>query len=360
MLSGRTPDLAFLMMEGMEFSSGALHRRDWLRTAGAAFCLAAGAAQPTRADETFTKRLESIVQPLGADLGFASLHLESGERVLIRGGERFPMASVYKLPIALTVLDLVDRGELTLVKTVRLLPSGLRMGLGTDTLSRLVGTEGYDFTLRQLLERTLEESDNAASDALLRLVGAPAVTARMAALGVGAIRVDRQESELLLDFVGVPSTEPAEGWTLAELRRRYDTATPSQRTAALAAFLSDPRDTATPEAMLALLGKIHAGEALSAISTKRLVGHMSACKTGNRRLRGELPESIDFAHRTGTSDTTDGITGVTNDVGILRLPEGKGTLLIAAFLRRARGSMAEREEALAAIGRLIFDRYVNG
>ncbi|MCC6262163.1 MAG: class A beta-lactamase [Bryobacterales bacterium] len=343
----------------MGFPSDATHRRDWLRTAGAALCFTATAAVRLRADETFTKQLESFVQPLGAELGFASLHLESGERFAIRGGERFPMASVYKLPIALTVLDLVDRGELTLVKTVRILPSGLRIGLGTVTLAKLVGTEGYDFTIRQLLERTLEESDNATSDALLRLVGAPAVTARMAALGLEAIRVDRQESELLLDFVGVPSAEPAEGWTPAELRARYDAATPSQRTAALAAFLSDPRDTATPEAMLALLGRIHAGEALSAISTKRLLGHMSACKTGNRRLRGELPESVDFAHRTGTSDTTDGITGVTNDVGILTLPEGKGTLLLAAFLRRARGAMPEREAALARIGRLIFERYTN-
>lgn len=345
------------MMKGMKLQSSATNRRAWLRNAGAALVLAAAPPRSSRADDGFASQLESLARPIGADLGFASLHLESGERFSIRGGERFPMASVYKLPIALATLDLVDRGELTLVKTVRILPSGLRIGLGADTLSEMVGSEGYDFTVRQLLERTLEDSENATSDALLRLIGAPAVTARMAALGVEAIRVDRQESELLLDFVGAPSAEPAEGWTLEGLRARYDTATPLQRTSGLAAFLSDPRDTATPEAMLALLGKVHRGEALSPVSTKRLLGHMLACKTGNRRLRGELPESVEFAHRTGTSDTTDGITGVTNDVGILTLPEGKGTVLLAAFLRRARGPMAEREAALARMGRLVFERY---
>lgn len=343
-------------MKVMELHSSLSNRRTWLLGASAAIC---GALLPCalRANDAFVSQLESIVESSGGDLGFASHHLESGERILIRGNERFPMASVYKLPIALTVLDLVDRGELSLVKTVRILPSGLRIGLGTDTLSRLVGDDGYDFTIRQLLERTLEDSENAASDALLRLVGAPAVTARMAALGVEAIRVDRQESELLLDFVGVPSAEPPEGWTLQRLRERYDTATPSQRTTALTNFLSDPRDTATPEAMLSLLGKLHSGNALSPVSTKRVMGHMIACKTGNNRLRGYLPQELVFSHRTGTSDTTDGITAATNDVGILTLPEGKGTVLLAAFLRHARGTMTEREAILAKIGLAVYQRY---
>lgn len=350
-------DRAFSIMRAMELHPSLMNRRTWLLGASATLC-GTVLPRPLRADDTFVKQLESIVEPIGADLGFASHHLESGERIFIRGSERFPMASVYKLPIALTVLDQVDRGELTLVKTVRILPSGLRIGLGTDTLSKLVGADGYDFTIRQLLERTLEDSENATSDALLRLVGAPAVTARMAALGVEAIRVDRQESELLLDFAGVPSAEPPEGWTLQSLRERYDAATPSQRTTGLTNFLSDPRDTATPEAMLALLGKVNAGEALSPISTKRLMGHMAACKTGNHRLRGDLPQEVVFAHRTGTSDTTDGITAATNDVGILTLPQGKGVILLAAFLRHARGTMAEREAILAKIGLAVYERYV--
>jgi hypothetical protein len=33
-------------------------------------------------------------------------------------------------------------------------------------------------------------------------------------------------------------------------------------------------------------------------------------------------------------------------------------VLLAAFLRKARGSMAEREAALARVGKLVFDRYM--
>jgi beta-lactamase class A len=110
--------------------------------------------------------------------------------------------------------------------------------------------------------------------------------------------------------------------------------------------------------MLSLLGKLHRGDALSPVSTKRLMGHMVACKTGKNRLRAYLPQDLVFAHRTGSSDTTDGFTAATNDVGILTLPEGKGTVLLAAFLRRARGTMAEREAILAKIGLAVYNRYV--
>jgi beta-lactamase class A len=334
-----------------------ISRRGFVRTLSAGL-VAGGATLRSSADEAFLGRLEEAVAPVGGELGFALHHLGTGERLSLRGSERFAMASVYKLPICLAVLDAVDRGEFSLLKTVRLLPKDLRMGLGTDALEKLIGTEGYEFTVRQLIEKTLEESENTTSDALLALIGASAVTARMVALGVPEIRVDRPEVALLLDFVGVSSDEPAAGWTMVEIRARYQSASPAQRQTAMVNFLDDPRDTATPDAMVNLLGKVHRGEALSAASTKRLLGHMTACKTGNGRLRGQLPPELPFAHRTGTTDTTDGTTAGTNDVGILTLPEKKGTVLLAAFLRKARGSMAEREAALARVGKLVLDRYM--
>jgi beta-lactamase class A len=319
--------------------------------------LASTATRTALSQDAFLQQVEAAVAPVNGELGLCVHHLESGERLSLRGDQRFPMASVYKLPICLAVLAAADRGELSLVRTVRLMPKDLRVGPGVDELEELIGTEGYDFTVRQLIEKTLEDSENTTSDALLSLVSAAAVTDRMAALGVPEIRVDRPEVALLLDFMGASSEEPAAGWTLAEIRARYQSAIPSQRSAALARFLEDPRDTTTPNAMANLLAKLHRGEALSPVSTKRILGHMTACKTGNRRLRGLLPDGIAFAHRTGTTDTTDGITAGTNDVGILTLPDRKGAVLIAAFLRRATGSIDEREAALARVGRLVFDRY---
>ena len=303
----------------------------------------------------FERMLERLVEPVGAELGFAMRHIETGEHRAVRGDERFVMASVYKLPIAVELLHQVEAGRLSLGQTVRLTAADVRLGLGNNEVTELVGDDGHDFTVGELLERMLIDSDNASSDALLALVDAGAVTQRMAELGSPGIRVDRSELALLLDYVGASKEPPAAGWSLAAQRERYRSAGPEQRKRAQRAFLNDPRDTATPNAMVDLLSRLHRREAPRA---ETLLDLMGRCKTGSRRLRGDLPEDVLFAHRTGTSDTTDGITAATNDVGILTLPDGAGHVAVAAFLRMARGTMEERELVLARIGRAVFERYV--
>jgi len=315
--------------------------------------IAAGALRAQQ--DGFERLLERLAQPVGAELGFAMRHIETDYFRSVRGEERFPMASVYKLPIAVEVLARAKEGALPLDRVVRLTPADLRLGLGNDEVERLVGETGHDFTIGELLERMLIDSDNASSDALLALVGADAVTRRMAELGSPGIRVDRPEVALLLDYIGVSSDPPAEGWSLEALTQRYRSAGPEQRKRAQQAFLRDPRDTATPNAMVDLLSRIQRREVPRA---EALLDLMARCKTGARRLRGDLPEDAVFAHRTGTSDTTGGSTAATNDVGILTLPDGGGHVAMAAFLRMARGTMEERELVLARIGRAVFERYV--
>ena len=319
-----------------------------------ALVLMAAARLPGQQDG-FERMLERLVEPVDAELGFAMRHIETGEHRAVRGDERFPMASVYKLPIAIEVLHRVDSGRLSLDRTVRLTPADIRLGLGNNEVERLVGESGHDFTAGELLERMLIDSDNASSDALLALVGAGAVTRRMAELGSPGIRIDRSELTLLLDYIGAPKEQPSAGWSLEAQRERYRSAGPEQRKRAQRAFLNDPRDTATPNAMVDLLSCLHRREVPRA---ETLLDLMRRCETGARRLRGHLPESVVFAHRTGTSDTTNGVTAVTNDVGILTLPDGAGHVAIVAFLRMARGTMEERELVLARIGRMVFERYV--
>lgn len=311
-----------------------------------------------RADDDFTRLVERLAASTGGEIGFAMRHIETGEHIAVRGDERFAMASVYKLPIAIEVLDQVDRGTLSLERTVRLTPADLRIGLGNKEVDRLVGESGHDFTVGELLERMLVDSDNASSDALLALVGTDAVTNRMTALGFTGIRVDRLEATLLFDYIGVSSTPPESGWTLDRLYERYRSATDDQRRTAQRAFLQDPRDTASPNSMVDLLTGIHRGEVLKPRSGDLLLDLLGRCRTGGGRLRGDLPADVVFRHRTGTSDTTDGVTAATNDVGILTLPNGGGHVAVAAFLRMARWDMAEREAALARIGRAVFERYV--
>ena len=46
-------------------------------------------------------RIRRLAAPAGGRVGAAALLVETGERVLWNGTERFPMQSVYKLPIAM-------------------------------------------------------------------------------------------------------------------------------------------------------------------------------------------------------------------------------------------------------------------
>src|SRR5512132_2769801 len=61
---------------------------------------AAAAALPADLAEIFAR----AEREAGGHLGVALLHVESGERFSYHGTERFPMQSVFKLPLAIEVL----------------------------------------------------------------------------------------------------------------------------------------------------------------------------------------------------------------------------------------------------------------
>jgi beta-lactamase class A len=111
-------------------------------------------------------------------VGIAAIHVESGTIARCNAADRFPMASTYKVPIAVQVLHLVDEGKLRLDRMIEIRQRDIHPGSGT--LPRLFDKPGLALSVRNLLELMLLISDNSATDVLLRLAGGPeAVTARM-------------------------------------------------------------------------------------------------------------------------------------------------------------------------------------
>src|SRR5262249_52089042 len=134
-------------------------------------------------------------------VGVTAIHIETGRSVSLRGSEAFPMASAFKLPVALQILALVDEGKLSLDKMVALAPPDLHPGSGR--LTELFFHPGVSLSIANLLELALVISDNTAADLLLREAGGPAaVTARMRSLGFSGIRVDRSTALLISDWQG--------------------------------------------------------------------------------------------------------------------------------------------------------------
>jgi len=173
----------------------------------------ATASQP--ANDPSLQRLEREIARLaavsGGVVGVTAIHLESGRRVSMNGTDRFPMASTFKVPIAVQLLTRIDKGEVKLDQMIEIKQSDLHPGSGT--LMDLFNKGGLALSVRNLMELMLLISDNSATDVMLRTAGGPqAVTARMRALGIEGISVNRSTAQLIADWVGVTNLPPEDRW----------------------------------------------------------------------------------------------------------------------------------------------------
>ena len=259
---------------------------------------------------------EAALRPLGREIarlaseargtvGVAAVHLESGRAVFFNGNDRFPMASTYKVPIAVEVLAQVDAGERALDDLVPLRTQDI---VDTAGAIRAYLNAGSQLTIRDLLELMLRLSDNIATDLLLEEVGGGSVvTDRMHATGVSDIRVDRSTRQIIGNWLGRP-TDGAEGWIPGD---EFNGLVAPERLAGLdadelsrlnAAFNADPRDTATPKAMAALLQNIWQRSSLSEASSALLIDIMERCETGENRLKGAFLEVPSWRTRRARSE----------------------------------------------------------
>lgn len=196
-------------------------------------------------------------------------------------------------------------------------------------------------------------SDNSATDVCLGLAGGPeAVTARMREIGIDGIDVSRSTARLIADWVGITQVPPEGEWSPALFRKLLDSVKPEERKAAADKFEADPRDTATPEAMLTLLERIYRKDLLKRESAELLLDIMRRCRTGEARLKGMLPPGTEVSHKTGT------IGGTTNDVGIITLPDGAGHVAITVFVKSSEREVPVRERTIAEVARAVHDFFL--
>jgi beta-lactamase class A len=287
----------------------------------------------------------------GGKVGVGIIHIESGRELFVNGNEPFPMASTFKVPIAVELLTRVQSGTVRLDSMVTVKPSDLHPGSGT--LTSLFNDPGVQLSVHNLLELMLLISDNSATDMVLKVAGGgTSVNGRLTALGITGISVDRPTIHLIADASGVKGLGPESSWTLATFDSLRRLVTPAQRAAARTSFYQDRRDTATPEGMARLLARIHRGEALGPERTAQLLDIMLRCETGAARLKGLLPPDVAVRHKTGSL----GI-GVTNDVGIIDLPHGAGHLVVAVFVKEAMNDVVAQELTIAQVARAAYDYF---
>lgn len=286
-------------------------------------------------------------------VGVAALHLETGRAMYLNKSIGFPMASTYKVPIAVEILTKVDQGKLSLDKLITIEQNDVYLTHGV--ISDFLNDPGVILSVRNILELMLQISDNNATDIMLRVAGGPeAVTARMKAVGADGIRVDRPTWSLISGYIGHPEItfeNPVLPKDYLEFFKEYEAE--EDKDALTQAFNQDPRDTATPEAMATLLKKIWHKEILSPESSDLLIDIMFRCKTGESRIKGLLPPGSRVAHKTGT------IGESTNDVGIIELPDGAGNVVTVIYIKESKlPGNEDMEKVIAQIARAIHDFFL--
>lgn len=284
-------------------------------------------------------------------VGAAALHLESGLRLSWRSEERFPMASTVKMPLALAVLDAVERGALSWTELYEI-------GEAEMTPLGSIGEEfphpGVALSLANLLETTIIRSDNTATDVLFRLVGGPTrVRAYLDGIGLGALEVGRTMREALcvMHEIDLPSAEMSMRSALADLP--HDKLAARSRTSTSEAdYRHDERDHGTPDAMLELLRRLWLREGIAADGAQRLIAMMSRTRTSPTRIRARLPHGVQVLNKTGSG------TGTANDLGYLVLPDDAGTVALVIYIKGSPMQVEERDRAIADISRLICDYFL--
>jgi len=214
---------------------------------------------------------DSAERRLGGRVGIVVWDLRNDARVGRRSAEGFPMASVFKLTVALAIYDAVDRGILRLNDKVAIEPRDLLFDFSRIASDWKRGRKG-PYPLRELIDRMLIESDNTAADTLYRLVrGNAPINAVLVRKGISGITVRTNEAGLHVD---------------ARAGRT---------------FAKGGDNVGTPDAVANLLAKLQMGTLLSTNSRAQFMNALLASRTGDARLRAGLPPRTPLAHKTGTS-----------------------------------------------------------
>jgi beta-lactamase class A len=293
---------------------------------------------------TLQRTLDSLAALPGARLHVHVRHLVRGWEAGVRADEPAPMASVYKLPIAVGVLAEADAGRRRLGDTLRV-GTGM-FAPGWSPLAREARGGAVALTLDSALVLMVGASDNTIADVLLGTPGARAINATLARRGVRGVAVGPTERQMAFAMQGVAPWPDRVRWSPAAFDSAAALVSPPARRAARDAFLADPRNQATPRALTALLASLHAGTLLRPPTTARLLEILRASMTGPHKLRAGLPPGTPLAHKTGLFG--DGI--VSNDVGLVTLPDG-GTLAIAVLVADTSVPDAEVDARIALVAR---------
>lgn len=313
------------------------------------------------------KKINAIEKKSNVTIGLSAILIESNKIIAHNSKKHFFMASTIKLPIALAFLHRVDEKKDSLNRMIKLDSNNSVPGSGS--LYHLFERKKMSMSSLKILMHMLAHSDNSASDTILDAVHGPQyVTQRMNHLGFKNISINRSIMEMLMDTNHVNHSYSDQPRTVYSWKRIFNKTPLNQKVKAWEKFQNDKRDSTTPDEMAKLLMKIYKKQALSASSTNILLNIMEGCRTGRSRIKGLLPPNVKVAHKTGTWSIDEQnyirypgakkLFRFASDVGIITLPNNKGHIAIAVYVKSKSESDYPRSRAIALASRAVYDHFM--
>lgn len=286
-----------------------------------AIALLTGMFQSCRKSETTDSLQNELIEYIkgkDATIGIAVI-VDRKDTIMINGKKAFPMLSVYKFPIAVALGNYFHWSGKIIPDTISIEQSDLKPDTYSPMREKYEGDESFRLPLHEVLAFALQQSDNNASDILLKIMG-------------GTGNAMQALKRLGIENVNIVSTE-AEMYDNNELCN-INSATPVDMAKMLCWFdrdLDDPYSTCIKQLM-------------------------ENCSTGMNRLPKPLyGTDAKFGHKTGTGFTLpNGRLMAVNDVGYVHLPNGK-FYSIAVFIENSAYNMVQTEDIIAKISAIVFN-----
>jgi beta-lactamase class A len=261
-----------------------------------------------------------IAQDSGATVGLAYIDLGSGDTVFLNADTSFHAASTMKVPVMIELFRGAAAGSFRMDQSLLMVNqfasivdgSPYALDKGSDSDSTLYDRIGKRVPIDTLLRLMITRSSNFATNTLISLVGASAVTARMRSLGASRIQVLR----------GVEDGK---------------------------AFDKGLNNTTTARDLAAILRAIEEGRAGSPEATREMREILLA-QEFNERIPAGLPPDVKVAHKTGD------ITAIAHDAAIVYPPGRKPYVLVV--LTRGIKESKQSDKLIADLSAIIYQHNV--
>lgn len=261
------------------------------------------------------KSLAEFTEDKDANIGIAII-IDGKDTIAVNGNKEFPMLSVYKFPIALALADDYCSTNRTFDYTIPILPEDLHPDTYSPMTEKILASnqltsDTLKLSTRELLRYMLQQSDNNASDIVLKSIG-------------GANKVNFKD-------INVRNTED-------EMHKDNSLCY---------------ANSATPLGMALLMDQFDIGRKDSLSNEIKQL--METCATGTNRLAKPLTSiNAVLGHKTGTGFMLpDGRLMAINDAGYVHLPNGH-RYSIAVFIENSGYDMIQSEALIAEISQIVF------